>query len=236
MKIMTFNILHALDEYGTGQIDHQKYADYIKSVKPDVLGLNEVRAHSNSRQRFHNQTAILSSLTDMSYCFFAKAIKDLQYGNAILSKICIKEVQNIEIPDPEVRRFDNNDYETRCLIKAKLENGLTVFITHFGLNHDEHENAVKTILENLEPEKCILMGDFNVTPDSPVLAPIREKMKDTADVFSKPLLSFPADAPDIKIDYIFTDGKCDNAYLVEDVAINGQYYSDHNAVVAEIEL
>ena len=71
--------------------------------------------------------------------------------------------------------LDNHDYETRCVLKAKLENGLTVIISHFGLNPDEHENAAKTIMEHLETEKCFLMGDFNVLPDSHILAPIREK-------------------------------------------------------------
>lgn len=230
MKIMTFNINHFVDNYGSNKIEHQKFADYIKSVNPDVLGFNEVRACYNSRPGFPNQTAILSNLTDMPYCFFAKAIKDIPYGNAILSKICIKEVQNIEIPDPEVRRFDNPDYETRCLLKAKLENGLTVLVTHFGLNPDEHENAVKTIVENLEPERCILIGDFNVTPDSPLLAPIREKMKDTADVFSKPLLSFPADNPDRKIDYIFVS---DDIEIVS-ADIPEFALSDHRPYIAEI--
>ena len=203
MKIMTFNTQHVADFYGTGEIDHQKYADYIKEVNPDVVGLNEIRSFWNSRPDFPNQTAILAELSDMPYCFFAKAIKNIPYGNAILSKICIKEVKNIEIPDPEPRMFDNPDYETRCVLKAKLENGLTVIISHFGLNPDEHENAAKTVMEHIETEKCILMGDFNVLPDSHILAPIREKMKDTADLFSEPLHSFPSDNPRCKIDYIF---------------------------------
>ena len=44
MKIMTFNINHFVDNYGSNKIEHQKFADYIKSVNPDVLGFNEVRA------------------------------------------------------------------------------------------------------------------------------------------------------------------------------------------------
>ena len=39
-----------------------------------------------------------------------------------------------------------------------------------------------------------------------------------------------------KIDYIFTDGLCKSSYVVEDIPVNGQYYSDHYAVVAEIDL
>ena len=40
----------------------------------------------------------------------------------------------------------------------------------------------------------------------------------------------------MKIDYIFTDGRCTEAYTVPDQPVEGQYYSDHNAVVARIEL
>ena len=40
----------------------------------------------------------------------------------------------------------------------------------------------------------------------------------------------------VRIDYIFSDGRCLDAYVVPDQPVNGQYYSDHNAVVALIEL
>ena len=111
-------------------------------------------------------------------------------------------MENIPIPDPNPKKYSGY-YETRCLLKAVLENGVTVLVSHFGLNRDEQENAVKTVLENLEEKKCVLMGDFNMLPENELLLPIRERMKDTADFFGYPLLSFPSDKPDRKIDYIF---------------------------------
>jgi endonuclease/exonuclease/phosphatase family metal-dependent hydrolase len=47
------------------------------------------------------------------------------------------------------------------------------------------------------------MGDFNSLPEDAILDPIRERMKDAADRFDIPRLSFPSDYPDRKIDYIF---------------------------------
>ena len=47
------------------------------------------------------------------------------------------------------------------------------------------------------------MGDFNIRPDNDLLLLLRERLKDAADMFAQPLCSFPADAPDRKIDYIF---------------------------------
>ena len=103
-------------------------------------------------------------------------------------------------------------------------------VIHFGLNVDEQENAVKTVIDNLEDKKCILMGDFNVTPDDEVLKPIRERMKDAADLFDEPLLSFPSDKPDRKIDYIFVspDVEVISADIPEIVA------SDHRPHTAEV--
>ena len=55
-------------------------------------------------------------------------------------------------------------------------------------------------------------------------------MKDTADLFSKPLLSFPADAPDRKIDYIFVSR--DIEVVSEDIP--ALELSDHRPYIAEI--
>lgn len=122
-------------------------------------------------------------------------------------------------------------YEQRCVLKVKLENGVTVLVTHFGLGEDEHEMAVKTIMENIESEKCILMGDFNIEPENPVLDPIRAIMTDTAIKFTESLLSFPSDNPRSKIDYIFVSK--DIEVLSADIpAIVG---SDHRPYTAEVK-
>ena len=106
----------------------------------------------------------------------------------------------------------------------------TVFVSSLFVN-TEQKNAVKTIIENLKPEKCILMGDFNVSPDNEFLNPIRKCMNDAADLFEKPLGSWPSDKPERKIDYIFVskDIKVLSADIPEIVA------SDHRPHIAEIK-
>ena len=105
-------------------------------------------------------------------------------------------------------------------------------VSHFGLNPDEQKNAASRVVKSLEGERCVFMGDLNVTPDDPVLTPIRERMFDTAELFDGERLSFPSDKPRIKIDYIFTspDIKAVRADIPAVVA------SDHRPYVAEIEL
>lgn len=236
MKIMTFNTQHCLN-FIEGKIDYRIMADAIKSVNPDIVGLNEIcnkRPIEGQNDGYDKQTAILSELTGMKHQYFAKA-KDFKiagpYGNALLSKLPIVSSETIPVPDPVIKT-GNEDYETRCLLKVKLEGGITVLVTHFGLNPDEQENAVDTVLKNIAEEKCILMGDFNVLPEDDILKPIRERMKDTAECFGKPLLSFPSDKPEIKIDYIFVsrDVEVVSADIPEIIA------SDHRPHTAIINI
>lgn len=229
MKIMTFNTQHC-ESFVTKKIDFQLIAGVIKKFDPDIVGLNEIR-DKGERADYEAQTAILSALTNMPYYYFAKAIDvggNNPYGNAILSKHPFT-AHNIPIPDPE-DKSDGNYYETRCLIKAEFDSGLTVLITHFGLNPSEHENAVKTVVNNLRNTKCVLMGDFNVEPSNPVLAPIYAKMQDTAQLMNVSKKSFPSNAPHVKIDYIFVspDIKVISADIPNIIA------SDHCPHVAEL--
>ena len=229
---MSFNTQHCLN-FIEKKIDFQIMADTINFINPDIVGLNEMRDEGQS-DKYDKQTSILSELTGMKHQYFAKAI-DVDgvnpYGNALLSKLPILSSETIPVPDPE-HRTGTRPYETRCLLKAKLEGGITVLVIHFGLNPDEQKNAVDTVLENIEKEKCILMGDFNILPENDILKPIRERMKDTANCFDKPLFSFPSDKPRSKIDYIFVspDVEVISADIPEIVA------SDHRPHTATITI
>lgn len=229
MKIMTFNTQHCLN-FLEQKIDYEIMANTINSIGADIVGLNEMFSQGENA-KFGNQTEMLARLTGLENYYFAKAIDDGwgPYGNGFLSRYKITEVTTIKIPDPNPKKY-NDYYETRCILKARLENGYTVLATHFGLNSDEQENAVKTVIENLSMEKCILMGDFNVTPDNEVLKPIREKMVDVASTMGENKPTFPSDSPRIKIDYIFVspDIKITNADVPEIIA------SDHRPHFAEI--
>ncbi len=230
MKIMSFNTQFCTN-FVTQKIDFEIMADAIKKCDADVVGLNEMYDKSHMEE-FDSQTRKLSELTGMKYYKFAEActLEEGTFGNGFLSRIPITDCNVIHIPEKNVDK-SVMFYEPRCILKAKLANGINVLITHFGLSEKEHINAVEAIMENLEEEKCILMGDFNVTPDSKVLAPIKEKMKDTADLFEENLMSFPSDKPFKKIDYIFVSK--DIEILSADIpAIISADHRPHTAEVA----
>ena len=233
MKFMSFNTMHC-ENHLTGKFDYEVMAKAILDCDADVVGLNEMRGASTGEPdpAFTDQVGNLSKLTGIKNSYFAPAIwvsGYKPYGNGLLSKLPIISAETIMIPDPEEKVF-GEDYETRCIIKAKLEGDLTVLITHFGLYPDEQVNAAKTVLKHITDKRCILMGDFNIAPDNPLLDPIREKLIDTSEFFDEPKLSFPSDNPRVKIDYIFVspDAEIVKADIPSIVA------SDHRPHTVEI--
>ncbi len=232
MKLMSFNT-QSCTNFITKKIDFPFIAEGIKKFDADVVGLNEMRG-ADPESGFVNQVEELAKLAGYKYFYFSKACDieddDGPFGNGILSKIPFETIETIGIPDPEVKTGDQL-YETRAVLKVRLENGMTVLVTHFGLNYDEHLNAVATVLNCLEKEKCVFMGDLNVEPNNSVLKPIQNCLKDTADLFSEPLLSFPSDVPYKKIDYIFTTADV----KVISADIPALVCSDHRPFIAEID-
>ena len=234
LKIMSFNTQHCMN-YITREIDYDSVAALIKKYSPDVVILNEMRDAGEHEGFTDPQTKILSNLTGMPHYFFAKAIDVYDdrspYGNGILSKIPFEKIEVVHIPDsdPE-KRIGTRWYEHRCFLKATLECGLTVLGVHVGLNPEEKELAVRTLVEHIESERCILLGDFNMRPEAEEFLPIRERMQDAAELFTEPLLSCPSDVPKGKIDYIFAtrDIEILSADIPADVV------SDHRPHIAEI--
>ncbi len=240
MKIMSFNTQHCLN-YVTQEIDFPKMAEAIMQCGADIVGLNEMHGEG-SHFEYTDQTKTLSELTGIKNYYFSKAVDiydddtgvlEGPFGNAILSKYPFENVETIPIPDP-VNPSGNELYETRALLKAKLSNGLTVLVTHFGLNHDEHLNCVKVVVNNLESENCILMGDFNVEPTDDVIDPIREKMIDLAEIFCPEKLSFPSIDPYKKIDYIFVSPDLKDKVVSADIP--DIISADHRPHVCDLQV
>lgn len=236
MKVMTFNIQHALD-YQRKVIDQDLFVRAIRKDDPDVCGLNEVRG-AGPLEGYTDQTAEIGGPLGFSH-YFGEAIKvkgTSPYGNAILSRTTFKSVETVSIPDPE-DKSESGHYETRCVVKAIVDfDGAEVcfLVCHMGLMLSERINAVDTICRLID--SCdlpiVLMGDFNTLPDSPELQPIRDRLTDSTEHDARPgALTFPSDAPRIKIDYIYYRGlECVRTTTIEEV------FSDHLPILAEFSL
>lgn len=225
MKIVTFNVLH-FKNYKTGEIDFSKFAGEIKNSGADITGLNEVRGKGLLKD-YTDQLKTISELTGQKY-YFGKAIsvKGLApYGNGLLSKYDITDAKTVKIPDPD-KKTGSEMYESRSIIKARIRD-LTIIVTHMGLNTDERENAVKTILGIAPEERCIIMGDFNCTPDAPELSDLFGKFICS----DKDAFTFPSDKPQKKIDYIFVS----KDIKIKSFGTSENVVSDHLYHYIEIE-
>ena len=234
MKVMTFNIQHALD-FKKRIIDTDLFADAIKKHNVDFCGLNEVRGQGPIDGYTDQTNAIADRIGYNRY--FGEAIKvggTSPYGNAVLSRYPLKSVETIKIPDPDKENEINRDgepvhYESRCIIKAVIEeNGkdICILVTHFGLAESERINAVNTLCTIIDTTNLpiILMGDFNTEPNEELLAPLLGRMKNV-DTSAN---TFPSDNPQIKIDYILYKGlECIYSETINEI------YADHLPIIAE---
>ena len=226
LRVMTYNVLH-FENVRTLAVDYDAFAAVIRECGADVVGLNEVYGGCAARGE---QAAQLAKRLGWHW-YFSEAFLDDgvdPFGNAVVSRFPIESAETIPIPYPEVRN-GTAYYEPRAVLRAQIS-GHTFLVTHFGLNPDEQENALQTVLPLLKKERCILMGDFNVPPDEAVLSPIREKMQDVDAFLPTGTMSFPSDKPRIKIDYIFTS----RDFTVQTADVPAVVVSDHRPYVAEL--
>lgn len=239
LRVLTFNIQHCRSYVyrDEDRIDFDLFADTIRCFDPDIVGLNEVRGEG-THPAYTAQAQILAEKLGYHYYFYPalNVCGYGLYGNAILSKHPILNPEIIPIPDP-VRKEDGKFYETRCVAKAEfaLGGGLTVLVTHFGLNPEEAQNAADSVCAAIDHAKTpvILTGDFNIRPDNPLLDPIRQRMTDTEDYFRcSGLMSYPSDRPYEKIDYVFTSP----SVKVEFATIPQMEVSDHRPLFAVVEI
>lgn len=239
VRIMTYNICSGRNFNDGETIDISAAGSVIGKYSPDIVGLNEVRGTSKDNPLFTAQAQTLAGMLGY-YFYFAPAI-DFDwggpYGNALLSRYPIRSAETILIADPPIQDEDAY-YETRCILKAKVElpnsGELTVLVSHYGLANSEQRNAVQKTVELIKGEtsRYLFMGDLNMQPDDEKLASLFPLMQDTAQFSREPLLSFPSDAPDRKIDYIFTSP----GIRVLSAQVPAETVSDHRPYVAEVEV
>lgn len=226
MIIATYNVQH-VNNYKSQVIDFDACANAIKSMNADVVGLNEIRGAGNDPD-YTNQVERLASMLGM-HCVFGMSAyigNKGPYGNALLSKYPVMKSEVIPIPTP-------NGKEPRSVLRAQLSNGLVILQTHLGLTPDEHKTGVDIIHSLLvkEEKPCMLMGDFNVTPDNSVLSPLyNDERVVSTDGMLKGALTFPSIDPDRKIDYIFANRLVEfDSVFVPDIT-----ESDHRPIVATV--
>jgi len=197
--IMTYNIRHGV---GLDRVlDLERTADVIRSINPDIVILNEVD-NGTSRAFGVHQADSLGKLLQLTAHFGRSIDYDGgEYGNALLSNF---PLLSFDIVDLSVDTLA----EGRSVFLASLDLGsdtLVIMGTHLGLQPTERQSQIYRILEHLpQTKQLILAGDFNLEPTEANYRLLADSLIDGVLVLNpQPDLTFPADEPVRRIDYIF---------------------------------
>ncbi len=252
MKVMSFNLRYdtPCDGINAFSLRIPRIIEVIKKESPDIIGFQEVTDSMRKKMREILPDYITVGCgRDANYHGEAMLIA---FKADLFELIDVKNVWLSETPTvPGTKYGYDHSGCSRMYTSILLKHNDIEKPFRFVNTHLDHEGAVARLIEaehlcrdlGAYEEKFILTGDFNATPDAPEILVITEKMKDKGCIdctrdLGPTFHNFGSYSLEnqVKIDYIFTSGACKNAYRVEDIPVNGQYYSDHNAVCAEIEL
>lgn len=125
--------------------------------------------------------------------------------------------------------------ESRVLLLVTVEVGQDTVVfasTHLGLSEESRRMQTECILNELKRSRypVLLGGDFNAEPDAAEIA----AMTSGCDLLCGMQPTFPADAPDVKIDYLF--GYPAGRWTLESTRIMPSGLSDHRAIVSVVAL
>lgn len=252
LKFMTFNL--RVDNTGDGinafSNRFSRVVDVLEQERPCVVGFQEVTDGMRAVLRDHLP----------GYTVQGCGREANYHGESMLIAYRTDEVELLALdnfwlsPTPKVAGSTYGGDQSACprmltttLLKHnQLDNPFRFINTHLDHKgaHARYLGAMQLCqLISTYHEKFVLTGDFNALPDSPEIALITQGLSPCGAVdctvdLGGTFHNFGRLAEDEKqkIDYIFTNGICTRSYVVEDIPVDGQYYSDHHAVCAYIEL
>ncbi len=232
LKVMSYNI-HVGQDY-TNKDYLQEMADFIKSSKVDLVGLQEVDSVCNRSGKV-DQMKFLAEKTGMFYAYTSHFPFDGgSYGIGILSRYPISEVKDHRI----ILTSDGKSAaSTRALLTVSVFTGrmkLTFATVHMDYRDSNSRFAQSEELVNLfsgRTEPVILTGDFNAYPKTREVLNLQSIFADTG---PDDAISFPAVKPNRKIDYIMVSKA--NLVKVINQKVYPVLYSDHLPVIATLKI
>jgi endonuclease/exonuclease/phosphatase family metal-dependent hydrolase len=222
VRVATYNVHYGFDEQW--RYDPSRIADALRDVDADVVALQEVTAAMPTAYGTDLGTYLARRLG--MRVRFAPAINGL-LGDAMLIRVPPEAFAAALLPPARSDR----KAAARVTVPAGRAS-LNIFGTHFGLEPHEQEVQTTALLEfigNASP--AILLGDFNATGTDPVLARLRAVGFEDAFATARaaPAFTFPASAPEVRIDWIWVRGVQATAAAVHDGVA-----SDHRLVFATV--
>ncbi|MET7785419.1 endonuclease/exonuclease/phosphatase family protein [Streptomyces sp900116325] len=242
LRVATYNI-HA----GAGMdnvFDLDRQAAELRALDADVIGLQEVDVHWDTRSQWRDVAGELAERLHMRVSFAPIYSIDpttpgaprREFGVAVLSRYRIVSAENHEItrlstqvPDP-VPAPAPGFGEVVVRVKGMP---VHVYVTHLDYRGDPSVRIAQVadtrrVMAEDEGRK-VLLGDFNAEPDAPELAPLWEELADA----EPGAPTYPALNPVKRIDFVAVSK---DGVRVRDAAVAETLASDHRPVVADLLL
>lgn len=195
LSVMTYNIRQGFG--ATGRFDLEAVAREIEQRPTDVVGLQEVgRGWVISGAA--DTLAWLSHRLEMP-AYYGANMGDV-WGNAVLTRLAVFGASNTH--------FNSEGRVPRGFQRISLQtSGAPITILHTHLDHEDDADTVRAsqVVRMLEDwgkaPRTILLGDLNATPESVSIRTLTNA--GFVDVSPDGALTYPASAPEERIDYIF---------------------------------
>ncbi|MCF0234025.1 MAG: endonuclease/exonuclease/phosphatase family protein [Thermoguttaceae bacterium] len=222
---MTYNTHNAV---GLDKVrDFVRIGEVIRAQDPDFVALQEL----DKGAKRSNGADVLAEIAKAAgmYYEYGPAI-DFQggkYGIGVLSKE--KPIKSECVPLP-------GKSEKRVLLVVEFEK-CYFCCSHWELHADDREATAKIIAEKMKSldKPVFIGGDFNAEPNEKSIQILAKDWK----ILTPDGATFPADAPDIRIDYLCAadpSGKigADDWEVLGAAVVDEQVASDHRPVVVDI--
>jgi len=243
IRVLVFNIHAGKDAAGKPNLDG--VAALVKSTGAIAALLQEVDVNT-ARSGGVDQVQTLKTATGFDAAFGPSLIRydGGQYGLAILSRDPIGFHSTIPLPVLPPQTRAGGSHEPRVALLAFVTRRATTPIWHVLNTHldpadgparaQEIAHLVETYKDQAAAKEPVLVGgDFNSTPDNPVLQPLRAAgLRDAwTECGAGDGFTYPADTPVKRIDYLFLSGDlhCSKAEVID------TQVSDHRPLVVTLK-
>ena len=237
-RLITYNI-----HKGIGGVDRryrpERIAETLQHYEPDILFLQEVD-NGVPRSRGHRQVDWFGDALAMPYRAFQAnvTLRQGNYGNAILSRFPLSQIEHIELTVPFKKR--RRALAAHCRIKTDHhQRTLVLYNMHLGLAGYERAEQLRRLLRSKSLKRTwrqtalVVGGDLN-----DVWGTLGPRFLERAGLVptSSSLNTFPAVRPLRPLDRLFYRGRLRCLRSFRSHTQISRFASDHLPLIAEFEL
>lgn len=230
LKVMTLNIHSGIN--WAGKYDPDGLVNLIRTINPDIIGMQEVEQNWSSVSQFQDLPGLLAERLGMFPAFSASLERNGGYfGNLVLSKYPLTQIWSERL---------SGSLETRSFVLTQIfVAGVRInFITaHLGLSESDRLEQVSGLFRylNILDGPVLISGDFNAGVADPAVNALLENFTDLGSPNGQPeqgTFRGKNGATGGRIDFLLASSE----FGLLQYQVIDSFVSDHLPLVAEVSL